>query len=116
MTAKQENEEPLRSAYGDTAESSSWKSSRETPQLAIETRKVKKEEPKPTLIDLTSTEDGDDDVQRAIALSLQDAVGLEIDTRSNVRISSAACLSTETVSQIKVLTDSTVSRSEYSIR
>ncbi|XP_065840260.1 ubiquitin carboxyl-terminal hydrolase 25-like [Oscarella lobularis] len=73
MTAKQENEEPLRSAYGDTAESSSWKSSRETPQLAIEARKVKKEEPKPTLIDLTSTEDGDDDVQRAIALSLQDA-------------------------------------------
>ena len=31
-------------------------------------------EVKPTLINLTSTEDGDDDVQRAIALSLQDAV------------------------------------------
>ena len=44
--------------------------------------------------------------------------GLEIGTRSNVRISSAARLSTETVSQIKVhvLTDSTLSRSEYSIR
>ena len=31
-------------------------------------------EVKPTFTDLTSTEDGDDDLQRAIALSLQDAV------------------------------------------